>query len=107
VSNYEPNYTQEHRLFQQFIYSNKFSTFQLISRSRLEERWIQNTSGTAMRARTMLRVNFPLPTYPALALVAYDEIFVHLNTIRQGPAAGFDQNRIFLGINHTLSPTSM
>ena len=104
VTNYEPNYTQEHRLFQQLIYSTKFSTFQLLSRSRLEERWIQNTSGTALRARTMLRVNFPLPTYPALALVAYDEIFIHLNTIRQGPTAGFDQNRAFLGINYTLSP---
>jgi hypothetical protein len=104
VSNYKPNYIQEHRLFQQFIYSNKFSTFQLISRSRLEERWIQNTSGTAMRTRTMLRVNFPLPAYPALALVAYDEIFIHLNTIQHGPAAGFDQNRVFLGINYTLSP---
>lgn len=104
VSNYEPNYTQEHWLFQQFIYSNTFSTFQLLSRSRLEERWIQSTSGTALRARTMLRVNFPLPAYPALALVAYDEFFVHLNTIRQGPAAGFDQNRAFLAINYTISP---
>src|SRR3970040_193152 len=99
--NYEPNDTPQHHLYQHLIYSTKFSTFQLLSRSRLEERWIQNTSGTAMRARTMLRVNFPLPTYPALALVAYDEIFIHLNTIRQGPAAGLDQNRFFLGINYT------
>jgi long-subunit fatty acid transport protein len=52
----------------------------------------------------MLRVNFPLPDYPALTLVAYDDFFVHLNTIRQCPAAGFDQNRAFLGINYTLSP---
>lgn len=104
VANYEPNYTQEHRIFQQLIYNNKFSTFKLLSRSRLEERWIQYAIGTAVRARTMLRGDFPLPAYPTLALAVYDEIFVNLNTIRQGPEAGFDQNRFFLGLNYTLSP---
>ncbi len=104
VTNYEPNYTQEHRIFQQFIYSNKFSTFKLVSRSRLEERWIQNAIGTSLRARTMLRIDFPLPAYPVLALVSYDEIFVHLNTVSHGPESGFDQNRFFLGINYTFSP---
>ncbi len=104
VANYEPTYTQEHRIFQQLIYSNKFSTFKLLSRSRLEERWIQNAIGTAVRARTMLRGDIPLLTHPALAFAAYDEIFVNLNTLRQGPEAGFDQNRFFLGINYTISP---
>ena len=104
VANYEPRYLQEHRIFQQLIYSNKFSTFKLLSRTRLEERWIQHAIGTAVRARTMLRGDFPLPAYPALALATYDEIFVNLNTIRQGPEAGFDQNRFFLGLNDTISP---
>jgi len=105
IANYEPGYIQEHRLFQQLIYSNKFSTFKLLSRSRLEERWIQHAIGTSVRARTMLRGDFPLPAYPTIAIVAYDEIFVNLNTIRQGPESGFDQNRFFLGINYTISPT--
>ncbi len=104
VANYQPNYTQEHRIFQQLIYNNKFSTFTLFSRSRLEERWIQHAIGTAVRARTMLRGTFPLPKSPSLAIVVYDEIFVNLNTIRRGPAAGFDQNRFFLGLNYTFSP---
>ena len=104
IANYEPGYTQEHRIFQQLIYSNKFSSFKLLSRTRLEERWIQKAIGTAVRARTMLRGDFPLPAYPAVALAAYDEIFVNLNTIRQGPEAGFDQNRFFLGVNYTISP---
>ena len=103
VANYEPRYLQEHRIFQQLIYSKKFSTFKLFSRSRLEERWIQNAIGTAVRARTMLRGDFPLTADPALALAAYDEIFVNLNTIRQGPEAGFEQNRFFLGLNYTIS----
>lgn len=103
VANYQPSYTQEHRIFQQLIYNNKFSTFTLFSRSRLEERWIQHAIGTAVRARTMLRGTFPLPASPALAIAVYDEIFVNLNTIRQGPEAGFEQNRFFLGLNYTFS----
>ncbi len=104
VNNYEPAYNQEHRIFQQLIYSNRFSTVKLLSRSRLEERWIQNAIGTAVRARTMLRGDFPLSAYPAIAIAVYDEVFVNLNTIRQGPEAGFDQNRFFLGVNYTVSP---
>ncbi|WP_447964926.1 DUF2490 domain-containing protein [Nitrospira sp. Ecomares 2.1] len=104
VANYQPSYSQEHRIFQQLIYNNKFSTFTLFSRSRLEERWIQHAIGTAVRARTMLRGTFPLPASPALAIAVYDEIFVNLNTIRQGPEAGFEQNRFFLGLNYTFSP---
>ncbi len=104
VANYEPTYKQEHRIFQQLIYNNQFSTFTLFSRSRLEERWIQDAIGTAVRARTMLRGTFPLPASPALAIAVYDEIFVNLNTIRQGPEAGFEQNRFFLGLNYTFSP---
>jgi Protein of unknown function (DUF2490) len=93
--------------FSKLIYSNKFSTFKLLSRSRLEERWIQNAIGTAVRARTMLRGVFPLPAYPGLALAVYDEIFVNLNTIRQGPEAGFDQNRFFWASTTPFLPTSM
>jgi hypothetical protein len=52
----------------------------------------------------MLRGMYPLPSAPAWALVVYDEIFVNLNTVgTRGPAAGFDQNRFFLGINRTFS----
>ena len=44
---------------------------------------------------------------PEWAVVAYDEIFVNLNTVGttqgKGPAAGFDQNRVFVGINRTFS----
>ena len=40
---------------------------------------------------------------PEWAVVAYDEIFVNLNTVGttqgKGPAAGFDQNRVLVGIN--------
>jgi len=99
VGNYQPVFSEEHRVFQQLIYSRKFPISKLLSRSRLEERIIENADGTAIRARTLLRGDFPLPQAPAWAIVAYDEIFVNLNTVGNGPEAGLDQNRFFLGMN--------
>ncbi len=97
----------ENRIWQQVNYAHKFSSFKFLSRTRLEERWIEHADGTAVRFRQMLRVAFPIPPAPEWAFVAYDEIFMNLNTVGsskgKGPGAGIDQNRFFLGINRTFS----
>lgn len=103
IGSYQPRFTGEHRSFQQVIYSRKFSFFKMLSRSRLEERIIDRADGTAMRARTLLRADFPIPQAPNWAIVVYDEIFVNLNSVGHGPEAGLDQNRFFLGMNHRLT----
>lgn len=95
---------EESRIYQQILYSRKFESFKIVSRTRLEERWIEHVDGTAVRFRTMLRGQYPLPMAPEWALAAADEIFIHLNTVgSRGPEAGFDQNRFFIGVNRTFS----
>jgi hypothetical protein len=98
---------EENRIYQQVNYKHTFSNMKLLSRTRLEERWIEHADGTAVRFRQMLRLDYPLPIAPDWALVSYDEIFINLNTVGavtgKGPAAGFDQNRFFLGVNKTFS----
>lgn len=98
---------EENRIYQQVNYTHKFSHIKFLSRTRLEERWIEHADGTALRFRQMLRADFPIPQAPDWALVAYDEVFVNLNTVGaptgKGPGAGLDQNRFFLGINKTFS----
>ena len=95
---------EESRIYQQILYARKFEFFKITSRTRLEERWIEHVDGSAVRFRTALRGMYPLPMAPEWALVASDEIFVNLNTVgTRGPAAGFDQNRVFVGINKTFS----
>jgi len=107
------NFVGENRIFQQAIYTEKFSGFKFMSRTRMEERWIDHASGTALRFRQMLKLSYPLPVAPDWALVTYDEIFINLNSVdtfdearrgaSKGPGAGIDQNRFFLGVNKAFN----
>lgn len=103
----QSSFFEENRIYQQINYASKFESFRILSRFRLEERWIEHADGTALRFRMMVRGTYPLPIAPEWAAVVYDEIFVHLNTVGtaqgKGPEAGFDQNRFFVGINRTFS----
>ncbi|HEU0069236.1 MAG TPA: DUF2490 domain-containing protein, partial [Nitrospiraceae bacterium] len=87
----------------QLTYREKFSFVKVVSRTRLEERFIEHTDSASIRARTLLRGDFPLPNAPEWALVVYDEIFVNLNAVKNGPDSGFDQNRFFVGINREFT----
>lgn len=104
-ANNQPDFTGENRIYQQLLYNDKFPFLErfpfikINSRSRLEERWIAHTSDTALRARTMLRVDVPLPMIPSWGFVTFDEVFVNLNGVSGGPEGGFDQNRFFIGFN--------
>ncbi len=88
VGNYNQRHTppqspffEESRIYQQILYFRKFDSFKITSRTRLEERWIEHVDGTAVRFRTGLRGAYTLPMAPEWALVASDEVFVHLNTV--------------------------
>ncbi|UVT15798.1 MAG: DUF2490 domain-containing protein [Nitrospira sp.] len=102
----QSSFFEENRIYQQINYTSKFDSFKILSRFRLEERWIEHADGTALRFRMMVRGMYPLPVAPKWALVTYDEIFVNLNTVGtiqgKGPASGFDQNRFFVGLNRTF-----
>ena len=103
VTNYEPRFRDEHRLYQQLSYRYSSTHFSVSSRTRFEERFIRNAIGTALRAREMIRGDISFGPNSRWALVVYDELFINLNTIRSGPDSGFDQNRFFVGINRKLN----
>ena len=103
MADFLPTFRSENRLYQQLQYRTAVHGFNLLSRSRLEERFIEDTSGVAIRARTMLRVAYPFGRTKAWSVVLYDEVFINLNSIQNGPEGGFDQNRAFGGVNYKLS----
>lgn len=90
--------TTEHRVWQQFQRSmSPARGLTLTGRARLEQRMLEAVPQTAWRARALLRAERALGGGPRYA-VAYNESFVHLNSPDRGPRAGFDQNRVFVGM---------
>lgn len=95
----------ENRLWQQVLWTERYSFGTVALRSRFEERWVEHWKGddTAYRFRQLARVLIPLPQAPAFGLVLANEIFVHLNAADWGPRSGFDQNRAFAGVAYTVN----
>ena len=99
----EPKFKTENRIYQQLLYIQKFPAIKIMSRTRLEQRWIKDVSGTAVRFRTLLRGQVPLGDQGRWSIVGQDEIFFNLNSPTNGPDDGLDQNRLFVGINRVMN----
>lgn len=102
--NYEPSFFYEQRLAQQLFFLKRLQPVWVSSRTRLEERLIERVQGASIRLRQQLSLEYPIRATP-WALLLYDELFCTLNKTSNGPARGFDRNRIFAGVNRRLAPT--
>lgn len=100
----EPEYSPEHRVFQQLLVESRWGAADLMNRTRLEERFIDGAGETAYRFRHMVRLAQPLDRERKWAVVGYEELFWNLNTTPTGPESGFDQNRLYLGVSRTINP---
>jgi hypothetical protein len=88
----------ENRAWQQYLWAGPGLGSALQWRTRLEERWIEGNQEVAWRYRQFWRLTRQVGPGPGgLALVAWDELFVHLNDTGR-TSKGFDQNRAFAGI---------
>lgn len=75
---------------------------------RVEQRF--RTSGgddVGVRLRVLLRGQVPLVRDRTWHLVLWDELVVPLSDADWGQRAGFDQNRIFLGLAWQAIPTTL
>jgi hypothetical protein len=98
---------QENRWWQQFQYQfDPHYSLTLSNRSRLEERTRQGFHETGHRLRQMFKVSHPSHS-PALTYVMSDEVFVNIDQTDWGAQRGFDQNRLFIGINWKVSKTCL
>ena len=90
---------REHRFVQQTLWNiGKVGKGALLSRTRVELRWVEGRQDTGVRLRSMLRFTQPLGTPKGPSLALSSEPFVNLNSTDFGQAAGFDQIRNFIGI---------
>jgi len=95
--------TTENRAWEQYTFATPTPLGKLQLRSRLEQRTVNIGPGAAIRFRELIGLSYPLNK--TWSLVASNEAFVNLNTVDWGPVAGFDQNRLFVGVGYQFDAT--
>jgi hypothetical protein len=102
---FQPKFRNENQIWEQISLERKFENLHnltLSSRNRLEIRRIADAGGTSLRYRNQLRASLPLG-HSRWSLVVYDEPFINLNTVGNGPRSGFNQNWLFVGLNRKIT----
>ena len=111
---FPPAETDEHRYWQQWTWAPWVGDFRFLHRSRFEQRTVEGFGDVALRWRQFARGQYVLtperhgcdgcdrggPGRAEWSLVAWDEVFFHLNDADFGPRAGLDQNRVFFGYGY-------
>jgi len=96
---------EENRIWEQLLWTKTYSQFTLTSRTRLEQRFLENTHKTAYRARQLFKIVIPLHQNSKISLVSSDELFIHKNNFSGTASRGFDQNRAFIGFGYRFNPS--
>lgn len=86
-------------LYGEYDLANKFKKGSLSHRWRLENRWITDDQGTAFNQRARYRLQYVRPVHKNTYIKAFNEVFFNL----EEPI--FNQNRFFIGVGQTLSPS--
>ena len=93
----------EHRIWQQLMWSQKFEQFSFLSRSRFEQRFVETGDDTGLRFRQFLKVDRPLYQDSPLGLVVWNEAFFTLNETDWGQQGSLGQNRLFAGLGRKFA----
>lgn len=93
--------TNEHRIWQQLIWKKQTPLGNLMTRTRLEQRFLDNGNDTGWRFRQFIKYTHPVYT-DHVYLSVWDEVFVNINSTDWGAHSGFGQNRVFAGLGFFL-----
>lgn len=94
-SNYDDDFRNEHRIWQQAVINHKLFGLDIMHRIRQEQRFISNASSVANRTRYLIKASYSLSGEYGLS--AYNELFVNLHGVKRGPKGGVDRYRVFAG----------
>jgi hypothetical protein len=95
---------EENRIWQQLLWIKTTRYLTWMSRTRMEQRFLENNSKTALRARQLLKISIPLNHYKKFSFVSSNELFWHKNNFIGRNSSGFDQNRLFIGFGYQINP---
>ncbi len=90
---------EEHRIWQQFILTNKIGRVKFEHRYRVEERWIADDFRMRLRYRLMLFIplNKPVIEKGTFFIGIYDEIFINTEETY------FDRNRLYGSLGYQIN----
>ena len=94
---------EENRIWQQLLWVKTNTHLTFTSRTRTEQRFLENAPKTAYRIRQLMKVSIPFIQTEKLSFVTSDEIFFHKNDFIGKNGRGFDQNRFFTGFGYKIS----
>ncbi len=92
----------EHRAWQQIAYTfrqDPGTGLAVTGRTRMEQRFRPDASGTGWRLRQQLRAQIPFSSATGVRAVVWNETFIGLNTTEWDRHPGVDQVRTFLGVS--------
>ena len=94
--------SEEHRIWEQFILTNKVGRVKFEHRYRLEQRWVNDIYKNRFRYRLMLFVpiNKPIIEKGTLFIGLYDEVFIN------DKKTFFDRNRLYGAIGYQINQTT-
>jgi len=106
-NNTSNEFENEHRLWQQLnVKAIHQVTFSLDSRTRLEERFSEDNSGTAHRLRQQFTLKLLKTVNKKITPILSDEIFFNLNHPSWVSEDNVDQNRLFVGFQFAITTKS-
>lgn len=94
----------EDRIWQQLLWVKKNQYLTLTSRTRTEQRFLENNPKTAYRIRELIKLSIPWSIDSKFSVISSDELFWHKNNFVGTNSSGFDQNRLFLGLGYKVNP---
>ncbi len=95
--------TTENRIWQQLVWNVPVEgDYKLQLRSRLEERFVEDTDDMGWRFRQFAKYTRPWSADGKRYLSAWDEVFYELNDTDFGQNMGLRQNRLFVGVGWFL-----
>lgn len=97
------NISDEHRIWQQLMWSPKFTGFSFLSRSRLEQRFLETGDDCGLRFRQFFKVDRPFHCNSPNSFVVWNETFLDLNETDWGQQGRLGQNRLFLGLGRKFN----
>ncbi|WP_316764976.1 DUF2490 domain-containing protein [Pedobacter aquatilis] len=102
-------YSPEHRIYEQYLFSSELRKFEINARFRLEQRFVKKKElvNFSQRARAFLSAQIPLKADTGFSRGIYakiqNEIFMNVQNREKVNNSIFDQNRTSIGIGFRFS----